>query len=105
MMQGHPILGTISGFFFGLFLGMTLFMFGVIPLHSSLLWILPIIGVLLGLFMAAWAPFGKGDRKEASTDSPPSSDIEDHIPESPTGQTIEFDVVESPETGTADNDA
>jgi len=80
-------------------------MFGVIPLHSSLLWILPIVGVLLGLVMAAWAPFGTDGRKEASTNSPPSSGSEDHTPQSPTGQTIELDVVETSETGTADNDA
>jgi hypothetical protein len=59
-MKGHPILGTISGFFFGLFLGATLFMFGAIPLHSPLLWILPLVGIVLGLVMAAWAPFGSG---------------------------------------------
>ena len=59
-MKGHPILGIISGFLFGLFLGIALFLYGVIPLSSSWLWILPLLGILLGLIMAAWAPFGKG---------------------------------------------
>jgi hypothetical protein len=58
-MKGHPILGVITGFLFGLFLGITLFLYGVIPLSSDWLWILPLLGILLGLIMAAWAPFGK----------------------------------------------
>ncbi len=57
-MKGRPILGVTTGFLFGLFLGVTLFLYGVIPLSSDLLWILPLLGVLLGLIMAAWAPFG-----------------------------------------------
>ncbi len=59
-MKGRPILGVITGFLFGLFLGVTLFLYGVIPLSSDWLWILPLLGILLGLIMAAWAPFGKG---------------------------------------------
>lgn len=58
-MKGHAILGVITGFLFGLFLGITLFLFGAIPLTSEWLWILPLLGILLGLIMAAWAPFGK----------------------------------------------
>ncbi len=58
-MKGHPFLGVITGFLFGLFLGITLFLYGVIPLTSDWLWILPLLGILLGLIMAAWAPFGK----------------------------------------------
>ena len=57
-MKGRPILGVISGFLFGLFAGLSLFMWGAIALHSPLLWILPIAGIVLGLVMAAWAPFG-----------------------------------------------
>jgi len=59
-MNGRPILGVITGFLFGLFLGIALFLYGVIPLSSDWLWILPLLGILLGLVMAAWAPFGKG---------------------------------------------
>ena len=58
-MKGRPILGVISGFMFGLFLGPTLFMWGLIPLHSELMWILPLVGIVLGLVMAWWAPFGR----------------------------------------------
>jgi|GEM_PF-1487403 predicted lipid-binding transport protein (Tim44 family) len=71
-MKGHPILGVTTGFFFGLFLGIALFLYGVIPLASDLLWILPLLGILLGLIMAAWAPFGKGpgpSRKQEQADA------------------------------------
>lgn len=74
-MKGHPILGIISGFLFGLFLGITLFLYGVIPLSSAWLWILPLLGILLGLIMAAWAPFGKSPSPTpAATTIPPASD-------------------------------
>lgn len=77
-MKGKPFLGMISGFFFGVFGGLTLFLFGVIPLDSHLLWILPIVGIVLGLFMATWAPFGEGVATQTSASaaesSPPSVD-------------------------------
>ena len=57
-MKGRPILGAFSGFFFGLLLGISLWLWGMVPLHSDLLLILPILGTLLGLVMAWWAPFG-----------------------------------------------
>ena len=72
-MKGRPFLGVISGFFFGLFGGITLFLFGIIPLDSHLLWILPIIGIVLGLLMATWAPFRSGSKSQqapAATASP-----------------------------------
>lgn len=59
-MKGRPILGVVGGFLFGLFGGVTLVLWGAIPLHSDLLWILPLLGLLLGLILAAWAPFGSG---------------------------------------------
>lgn len=80
-MKGRPILGVITGFLFGLFLGVTLFLYGVIPLSSDWLWILPLLGILLGLIMAAWAPFGKGPgpapapvATSAATTTAPESD-------------------------------
>jgi hypothetical protein len=75
-MKGRPFLGAFSGFLFGLFGGVTLFLFGVIPLDSHLLWILPFVGILLGLVMAAWAPFGSGSDNQAApaaTPAPPSA--------------------------------
>ena len=78
-MKGHPILGIISGFLFGLFLGITLFLYGVIPLSSSWLWILPLLGILLGLIMAAWAPFGKSPSSApaSGTPAPPPPPVAD----------------------------
>jgi hypothetical protein len=70
-MKGRPFLGVISGFFFGLFGAATLFLFGVIPLDSHLVWILPIVGIVLGLFMATWAPFGSDGTPKPSV--PPST--------------------------------
>lgn len=54
--RGRPVLGAISGFFFGLFLGITLLSFGILPLNSPLLTFLPIIGLVLGLVLAFTAP-------------------------------------------------
>ena len=71
-MKGRPILGVISGFFFGLFLGATLWLWGVLPLNSDFLLILPILGIVLGLVMAWWAPFGKS--KEPEVASPPPTE-------------------------------
>lgn len=73
-MKGRPILGVFSGFFFGLFLGITLFMYGVIPLNSDLLLILPILGIVLGLVLAWWAPFGRSPPDPEPITSPPVTD-------------------------------
>ncbi len=67
-MKGRPILGVIAGFLFGLLLGPTLWLWGVIELASPLIWILPIVGVVFGLAMATWAPFGKGPVDEPAPD-------------------------------------
>ena len=72
MMKGRPVLGAVSGFFFGVFSGISLFLWGVIDLHSVLLWILPLAGIVLGLVMAAWAPFGSDpDAGAPSAPAPP----------------------------------
>ena len=73
-MKGRPILGVISGFFFGLFLGITLWLFGALPLNSDLLLILPLLGIVLGLVMAWWAPFGKTSSEGAPVESPPADE-------------------------------
>ncbi|MGB5168764.1 MAG: hypothetical protein WBO84_11785 [Acidimicrobiia bacterium] len=86
-MRGHPILGTITGFFFGLFLAVSLFLYGVIPLSSPWVLILPLVGILLGLIMAAWAPFGKSPEPApaplppaSSTPAPPPPPVTDAGP-------------------------
>jgi hypothetical protein len=72
-MKGHPFLGVITGFLFGLFLGISLFLYGVLPLSSDWIWILPLLGILLGLVMAAWAPFGKGPGPVPGPATPPAA--------------------------------
>lgn len=99
-MKGRPILGMLSGFFFGLFLGVTLFLFGAIPLHSQLLWILPLVGIVLGLAMAAWAPFGRGpEPAPATADTIGYAPAGDADPTPTSGTTLEQDVIETPEAG------
>jgi hypothetical protein len=62
-MRGRPVLGVFAGFFFGLFLAVTLVLAGVLPLNSVVVSALPVIGIVYGLFMAAVAPFGKRNRE------------------------------------------
>ena len=57
-MKGKPVLGIISGLFFGLFLAILLQQFGIRPLDNLSVIGLPILGIVLGLVMAAVAPFG-----------------------------------------------
>jgi hypothetical protein len=91
-MKGRPFLGVFSGFFFGLFGAVTLFLFGVIPLDSHWIWILPILGIVLGLFMATLAPFGSGDAKETAT----TGGVSYASAGDASGTTIEQDVVDTP---------
>lgn len=58
-MRGHPVLGVVAGFLFGLFLALTLVLAGVLPLNSVLVTILPFAGIAYGLLMARLAPFGR----------------------------------------------
>jgi hypothetical protein len=56
--RGRPVLGGFAGFFFFLFLAVDLVAFGVIPLNSPLITVLPVLGIALGIAWAYWAPFG-----------------------------------------------
>lgn len=58
-MKGRPVLGFISGLFFGLFLALLLQQLGILPLTTLSVIGFPIIGIVLGLGLAAWAPFGR----------------------------------------------
>ena len=57
-MKGRPILGIVSGLFMGLFVAVLLQQYGVRPLDNLSLFGLPGAGVVLGLVVAAIAPFG-----------------------------------------------
>jgi hypothetical protein len=56
--RGHPILGAISGFVFGLALSLALLVFAVVSLSNIILVILPIAFLVLGIAWALWAPLG-----------------------------------------------
>ena len=71
-MKGHPVLGAVAGFFFGLFLAIDIQQFGVYPLTSLSLFGLPLLGLLLGLGIAAWGPFGR--KRAAQASAVPASD-------------------------------
>jgi threonine/homoserine/homoserine lactone efflux protein len=60
-MRGRPVRGIIAGFFFGLFLAVTLVLAGVLALNSVVVSLLPFLGVAYGLLMAWLAPFRRRD--------------------------------------------
>ena len=57
--KGHPVRGAIFGFLTFFFLGLDLLFFGVIPLKSALITILPFVGIVVGLVWAYIAPLKK----------------------------------------------
>ena len=65
-MKGYALRGLFGGFFAGLFLAITLWIYAVIPFASDLMWILPLVGLVIGLALAAWAPFGSSAEPEAA---------------------------------------
>jgi hypothetical protein len=56
-MKGHPFLGAVCGFLFGLFLAGFLLSIGVLATDSVLHLVLPILFLLVGIGLAAAAPF------------------------------------------------
>lgn len=62
-MKGRPVLGAISGLFFGLFVALDLIFFRLVDSDTVILVIAPVVGMVMGLGLAAWAPFG-GRRPE-----------------------------------------
>jgi hypothetical protein len=65
MFRGRPIIGAIAGFFFFLFLALDLLLLGVIPLKSAVITILPIVGIIVGIVWAKFAPLGRGAPRTA----------------------------------------
>jgi hypothetical protein len=58
-MKGRPVLGVVSGLFFGVFLAVTLILAGKLPLNSVLVTLMPIFGIAVGLLLAVVAPLGR----------------------------------------------
>ena len=58
-------MAAIFGFLTGLFLALTLLAFGVIPVESILVTVLPFIGLIMAFVLAMWAPIGAGGQSQA----------------------------------------
>jgi len=72
-MKGRPVIGAIGGLLLGLFVAVDLQQFGVRPMDSFSLFGLPVIGLVIGLAFAAWAPFGRKKAPQAPAPSGPSA--------------------------------
>ncbi len=60
-MKGHPVRGALSGFVFGFALALFLVTTGMLALDSVLILVLPVLFLIVGIGLAAAAPF-KRDR-------------------------------------------
>lgn len=66
--RGRPVMGAVFGFLSFFFLALDLLFFGVIALNSPLITILPVVGLVLGLVWAKFAPLGG---KSSGSTAPP----------------------------------
>lgn len=62
--RGRPVLAAISGLFLGLFIALDLLFFGIIPLNSVMITILPGLGLVLFPVLAIAAPIGKTSKAD-----------------------------------------
>lgn len=69
---GRPMMGLVTGFLFGLLGAATLFVFGGIALDSAMFLVLPLLGIVLGVGMGVWAPFGADAGPPAGGDRTPT---------------------------------
>ena len=77
--RGRPVLGAISGLFFGVFLAADLVFTKVVALDSVVITILPVAGLVLGIVLGRWAPFRRG--RVAGTEAAPSAAEPEPAPE------------------------
>ena len=64
--HGHSVLGGIAGLFFGLFLGIDLLLFGVVPFNSPVPFVLTVLGLVGGVLWGRWTPIGAGKARAAA---------------------------------------
>lgn len=57
--RGRPVLGAIAGLFFGIFIRLDLFVFGVLPLESNVLAFIPLVGLIAGVALGLTSPLGR----------------------------------------------
>ena len=86
--KGHSVLGGICGLFFGLFVGLDLVLFGVVPFNSAVPFILVVLGLVGGVVWGRWAPIGAGRARAGAPAVPaaaaaPSSAPEPSEPDQP----------------------
>lgn len=65
--KGRPVLGAIMGFLFFFFVALDLVFFGVLPLNSAFITVLPLLGIVVGL---VWAMLGPLPEKGSPAASP-----------------------------------
>lgn len=53
------LLGALAGLLFGVFVGLDLFLFGVLALDHAVVGIVPIVGLLGGVVLGAVSPLGR----------------------------------------------
>jgi uncharacterized membrane protein YccF (DUF307 family) len=58
-VKGRPVLGIISGLLFGFFVALLLQQLAIAPFTTLTLIGLPVVGVVLGIVLSAWAPLGR----------------------------------------------
>lgn len=106
-MKGYALRGLFGGFLAGLFLAITLWIYAVIPFASDLMWILPLVGLVIGLALAAWAPFGTSGTPEAAEASIGYAPAGDADPAQTSGTTLEQEAVDAApaDDGGVDEDA
>ena len=68
--KGHPVMGAIAGFFFGLSLSVFLLAASAFALNSVLVVVFPILFLVLGLLWGLWAPIGRGNAPEVVAAAP-----------------------------------
>jgi len=64
--KGRPILGGVSGLFFGFFVSLALTVYAGVPLNSVLYIILTIVGVVIGVALGITAPFHRRSKRAAA---------------------------------------
>lgn len=69
--RGRPIMAAVFGFFAGLFGAIALLAFGVIPLESIWVTIIPLATLVLAFSLAMWAPIGRAKPPAPATESAP----------------------------------
>lgn len=85
-MRGKPVLGAISGLLFGVFVALFLQQWAIYPLTPLSVIGLPVLGFILGLLLAAWAPFGRSKQGDAAGSAPVSEAPEPSAAEPETDQ-------------------